>query len=705
MLQLHARRERIPVAYGIRALSRYHSRSSISLWASTARPPRRLRARRIDTGLFGGNSNWRGPIWFPVNYLLIESLQKFHHYYGDDFKVECPTGSGTMLTLGGRRRAVAPAHADLPARRPGRRPVSAARELPERPALARPRPFYEYFHGDNGAASAPAIRPAGRPGRQAAAAERRIGPLEPCVSFVAKAEGARHLALQSGVKIHAALSRRRNTFECRSRFRWSAESPLTLSGRCPSFSPVLAGANLKQEPLLVPERSALGAPSPKSWRAKSGRRKKSKFSRSTSRGVLPFLEVVPLRDRAARPEMTNADWRTYAAKAAQAANAAKATSLVVGVPDGFPPEQLRFLSEGLVLGEYRFNKYMTGERRPKAELAAAAIAIGTKARIGKVHKASIEVGEGVARAVALTRDLVNEPPNELYPAVWRLRGPCARKPGSSARSSMVKAIQQSRDEAVHRGGSRQRNEPRFIHLIYKPKKPKKKLVFIGKGLTFDSGGLCIKPAAGMGEMKGDMARRGEHRRPHGCRRRSSPTSRCTASSASAENMPDGTAYRPGDIFGSLDGKTVEIINTDAEGRLVLADALAYARELKPDVLVDNATLTGACVVALGNTCSGFYATDDELADALQRRAEAPARRCGACRSSRTSASSSRATGPTSSTPAIAGAARSPRRSFSANSWATSPWIHGDIAGPSMASKALQGLRQGRPVTACSPSSN
>jgi leucyl aminopeptidase len=82
--------------------------------------------------------------------------------------------------------------------------------------------------------------------------------------------------------------------------------------------------------------------------------------------------------------------------------------------------------------------------------------------------------------------------------------------------------------------------------------------------------------------------------------------------ASAENMPDGNAYRPGDVFGSLDGKTVEIINTDAEGRLVLADALAYARALEPDVLVDNATLTGACVVALGKTCSGFYATTDRL---------------------------------------------------------------------------------------------
>ena len=111
-------------------------------------------------------------------------------------------------------------------------------------------------------------------------------------------------------------------------------------------------------------------------------------------------------------------------------------------------------------------------------------------------------------------------------------------------------------------------------------------------------------------------------------------------------MPDGNAYRPGDIWGSLDGKTVEIVNTDAEGRLVLADALAYARTLSPDLLVDNATLTGACVVALGATCSGWYATTTNGARVRPRRSRTRASRCGACRSSRSCASRSRATWPT-----------------------------------------------------------
>jgi leucyl aminopeptidase len=165
------------------------------------------------------------------------------------------------------------------------------------------------------------------------------------------------------------------------------------------------------------------------------------------------------------------------------------------------------------------------------------------------------------------------------------------------------------------------HEPRFIHLSYAPKKAKKKLVFVGKGLTFDSGGLCIKPAPGMGEMKSDMAGSANVIGLMAAVAAVQPNIEVHGIIASAENMPDGNAYRPGDVFGSLDGKTVEIINTDAEGRLVLADALAYARTLEPDVLLDNATLTGACVVALGKTCSGFFATTDRLASQFSTAAK------------------------------------------------------------------------------------
>jgi leucyl aminopeptidase len=168
------------------------------------------------------------------------------------------------------------------------------------------------------------------------------------------------------------------------------------------------------------------------------------------------------------------------------------------------------------------------------------------------------------------------------------------------------------------------NEPRFIHLSYVPKKKKKKVVFVGKGLTFDSGGLCIKPAPGMGEMKSDMAGAAAVLGLAAAIGVLKPDVELHVLVGAAENMPDGSAYRPADVFGSLDGKTVEIINTDAEGRLVLADALAYAVNLKPDVIVDAATLTGAALVALGKTCSAYYATDEMLATTL----EASAREAG-----------------------------------------------------------------------------
>ena len=159
-------------------------------------------------------------------------------------------------------------------------------------------------------------------------------------------------------------------------------------------------------------------------------------------------------------------------------------------------------------------------------------------------------------------------------------------------------------------------------MTYKPAgKAKKRLVFVGKGLTFDTGGICIKPAAGMEEMKGDMGGAANVIALMRAVAAVKPNVEVHGLVAAAENMPDGNAYRPGDVFGSLDGKTVEIINTDAEGRLVLADALAYGRALQPDMMLDNATLTGACVVALGPTVSGFFSNRDDLADHFRAAAK------------------------------------------------------------------------------------
>jgi len=399
----------------------------------------------------------------------------------------------------------------------------------------------------------------------------------------------------------------------------AAQSPLTSSADVLVLA-LPPGASTKQEPLASIDKAlSLGLSKLMAREEFSG--KKDQQLEMPGFGELRFGKVV-LLGTGPRGQLANADYRLLAAKASRAANGAKAKSLVLGFSDAVAADKLRYVAEGLVLGAYRFDKYLTGDRRPKAELTSATIALGPKARIGSPHKRAIEIGERVARAVALTRDLVNEPANELYPA--RLASEAQRM----AKEMGLKCQIFDRKEIERRGmklliavGQGSVHEPRFIHITYAPKKAKKKLVFVGKGLTFDSGGISIKPAAGMGEMKSDMTGAANVVGLLAACAALKPNVEVHGIIASAENMPDANAYRPGDVFGSLDGKTVEIINTDAEGRLVLADALAYARTLKPDVLVDNATLTGACVVALGKTCSGFFATSDRLAAEFAKAAK------------------------------------------------------------------------------------
>jgi leucyl aminopeptidase len=303
--------------------------------------------------------------------------------------------------------------------------------------------------------------------------------------------------------------------------------------------------------------------------------------------------------------------RTFAAKAARVANAEKAASIAIVLPAGLEND-LRAVAEGLELGAYRFTKYFTGSRKPKTELTRAVIVLSGKAT--PKAKAAVVLGKQVAAAVNLSRDLSNEPGNELYPqALAAAAEKVAKEHGLKIRVFDFAEIRRrgmKLIDAVGRGSAR---EPRVIHLSWTPKGARRRIAFVGKGVTFDSGGLSIKPAAGMGEMKHDMSGAANVIALMAAVAALKPKVEVHAIAACAENMPDGSAYRPGDIWGSLDGKTVEIINTDAEGRLVLADALAYARTLEPDLIVDNATLTGACVVALGNTCSGWYANREDAA--------------------------------------------------------------------------------------------
>lgn len=303
-------------------------------------------------------------------------------------------------------------------------------------------------------------------------------------------------------------------------------------------------------------------------------------------------------------------------------------NLAIALPRKCTPETVRAAAEGAQLGAYRFAKYLTGDRLPKKTLESVALAVRANSARDDVRPAeladALARGIAVGEAVNLARDLVNEPPNELTPAAL------ARAARNVAKQHKLEITVMDRKAIVAAGmklldavGRGSANEQRFVHMVYKPDKPRKnrkKVAIVGKGLTFDSGGLCIKPGAGMGEMKSDMA---------GAAVTIGVMSAVAALGldvevhgivAAAENMPDGGSYRPGDIFGSLDGKTVEIVNTDAEGRLVLADALAYASKLGVDYIVDHATLTGACVIALGPSCAGLFTNDEHAGRQYTRSA-------------------------------------------------------------------------------------
>jgi leucyl aminopeptidase len=320
----------------------------------------------------------------------------------------------------------------------------------------------------------------------------------------------------------------------------------------------------------------------------------------------------------------DAEARAFSAKAARTANSEKAKLLALVLPDGMDA-RLRAIAEGLELGAYRFTKYLTGDRKPKTALDEVVIAIPGK--VSAQAKKDIPLGQQIAEGVNVSRDLSNEPPNVLTPiALAAAAQATAKTHGLDIKVFDFKEIKKRGMQLLQAVGQGSVNEPRFVHLSYVPSgKAKKKFVFVGKGITFDTGGISIKPAAGMGEMKHDMSGAGNMVGLMVAVAALKPKIEVHAIFAAAENMPDGGAYRPGDVWGSLDGKSVEIINTDAEGRLILADALAYAKELQPDLLVDNATLTGAMVVALGNSCSGFYANSDEaarlFADAVKHSGE------------------------------------------------------------------------------------
>jgi leucyl aminopeptidase len=312
--------------------------------------------------------------------------------------------------------------------------------------------------------------------------------------------------------------------------------------------------------------------------------------------------------------------RRFAGTAVRFADKCKAKRAVVVVPeDGAMRLEARVqaVAEGALLASYRFDKYLTKDKA-SSSLAEVELALSTRARVD----GSLARARAVADGVCLARDLVNEPAGSLTPVEF------ARRAVDAGRASGIKvAVLDEEAIARERMGmllavakaALPYTPPRVVRLEYRPKKKAAKhIVLVGKGLTFDSGGLDIKPADGMLDMKVDMSGAAAVLGAMVAIGRIRPDVAVTGYLGCVENGIGGNAYHPGDILKSRKGLTVEINNTDAEGRLVLGDCIDLAiTEQKPDLLIDLATLTGACMIALGPNTAGLFTDDDALAEDIK----------------------------------------------------------------------------------------
>ncbi|MBI5506756.1 MAG: leucyl aminopeptidase [Deltaproteobacteria bacterium] len=311
-------------------------------------------------------------------------------------------------------------------------------------------------------------------------------------------------------------------------------------------------------------------------------------------------------------------WRRAASAARGAAASAHAATLALALDDAeHPAEILAAALEGLLLAGYSFDKYRTkkddGYRGPKSvTLSAPSLKVDAR------NRASVDRTQAVCDAVALARDLVNEmstlkTPGHLASVALGL----ARRGRVSCEVWQGERLRREKLHGILAVSAGSRHPGALIKMVYKPRRrSRSRIAIVGKGITFDSGGLSLKPAKSMETMKMDMS---------GAAlvlalMKALPVLEASVEVhgfiAAAENMPGHGAQKPGDVIRYRNGVTAEVLNTDAEGRLVLADALCLATEIEPDCIIDAATLTGACMVALGTRVAGILGNDQELIDAL-----------------------------------------------------------------------------------------
>ncbi|HVE63840.1 MAG TPA: leucyl aminopeptidase [Mycobacteriales bacterium] len=305
--------------------------------------------------------------------------------------------------------------------------------------------------------------------------------------------------------------------------------------------------------------------------------------------------------------------RRAAGAAVRAAAGSRVLGTTLATTAGVDPaEALRATIEGSLLGSYDFTTYrqasMEGRKEP-----VQSVVVGVDDHKSKAAVAAVKRAEAVAAAVALARDLTNAPPGNLHPSdLSDVAVAECTKAGCTVEVMDEKALRKGGYGGILGVGQGSANPPRLVRISYTHPKAKRSIALVGKGITFDSGGLSLKPAASMEWMKSDMAGAAAVIASLAAIAKLKPVINVTGWVPTAENMPSGAAIRPGDVLTMYSGKKVEILNTDAEGRLILGDALWRAGEERPDVLVDVATLTGAQLVALGARTAGVMGNDDDL---------------------------------------------------------------------------------------------
>lgn len=336
-----------------------------------------------------------------------------------------------------------------------------------------------------------------------------------------------------------------------------------------------------------------------------------------TQGALPAAHLLVLGLGAASPEDMHA-WRQAAACAVREAQRLWVDDATLLLPEDNAAAAAAAMTEGALLSEYHYNKHRGTDNGSKSlrtlnlGRSGSTTAAGLAAAVDKARK--------IVPGVLLARDLVNEPPsiaNATYLAD-QARTHCS---GAGLRVEVwnKKKIEQMKLAGLLTVNRGSREEPRFIKIQYRAARGvRKRVVLIGKGITFDSGGLSLKSARGMESMKCDMAGAAAVIGTMSVLPHLEPEVEVIAYVPATDNLPSGDSCKPGDVIRYMNGKTVEVVNTDAEGRLILADALALGVQQKPATMINLATLTGACVMALGHEYAGIFGNDQELVNRLIR---------------------------------------------------------------------------------------